>query len=299
MHRPQLNIGPVTVIFGDKNGKYPDGNQVVVTGHSARAIFDTPISSNRPDTGLEGSELILLGHAHEDHTAALHRHPGAEVWAPHQDAAAIRSVQGMLDHYGYAPAVSALMRDKIEREFFFQPRPDTRAYDHGHEWDLGGVTVRSIHMPGHTRGHSVLMVEPGGIAFIGDIDLSGFGPYYGDGCSDLREFITTLERVEHLEARVWITYHHKGVITERDAFLGLLRNFRQRLVQRDQALLSALTPPGRTLAELVAQRFVYPPEYQDVFVEEVERKTIAEHLSLLLEQGRILKEGERYRKAEA
>ncbi|NIP74260.1 MAG: MBL fold metallo-hydrolase, partial [Gammaproteobacteria bacterium] len=72
--------------------------------------------------------------------------------------------------------------------------------------------VRAVHMPGHTRGHSVLLVEPGAIAFIGDIDLSGFGPYYADACSNLAEFRSTLERIEHLEARAWITFHHKGVV---------------------------------------------------------------------------------------
>ena len=40
-----------------------------------------------------------------------------------------------------------------------------------------------FHMPGHTAGHTVLLVEPEGVAFIGDIDLTGFGPYYGDACS--------------------------------------------------------------------------------------------------------------------
>lgn len=33
-------------------------------------------------------------------------------------------------------------------------------------------------MLGHTAGHSALLVAPKGVAFIGDIDLSGFGPYY-------------------------------------------------------------------------------------------------------------------------
>ena len=98
--------------------------------------------------------------------------------------------------------------------------------------------MRAVHMPGHTRGHSVLMVEPGGIAFIGDIDLTGFGPFYGDACSDLRQFLDTLEKIEHMEARVWITYHHKGVITERFV----------REIPQDSALLGQV-------AELSAQEF--------------------------------------------
>ena len=30
------------------------------------------------------------------------------------------------------------------------------------------MRVRAVHLPGHTAGHCVLLVEPQGIAFIGD-----------------------------------------------------------------------------------------------------------------------------------
>ena len=37
------------------------------------------------------------------------------------------------------------------------------------------MQVRAQHLPGHTAGHCALLVENEGLAFIGDIDLSGFG----------------------------------------------------------------------------------------------------------------------------
>ena len=40
-------FGPVRVYFGEKNGKYPDGNQVVVNGRDTTVIFDTPLVSHR------------------------------------------------------------------------------------------------------------------------------------------------------------------------------------------------------------------------------------------------------------
>jgi glyoxylase-like metal-dependent hydrolase (beta-lactamase superfamily II) len=52
-----------------------------------------------------------------------------------------------------------------------------------------------MHLPGHTAGHCALLVEPQGVAFIGDIDLSGFGPYYGDATSSLAAFRRTLQAV--------------------------------------------------------------------------------------------------------
>jgi glyoxylase-like metal-dependent hydrolase (beta-lactamase superfamily II) len=288
MNGPRLDIGPVTVFFGEKNGKYPDGNQVIVTGADGKAVFDTPLLANRLENGYEGADLVILGHAHEDHCAGMHLLPGVPLYAPEADLAAVQSVAGMLAHYGYAPETAERMRVKIEREFFFRPRPDALGYADGRRWELGGgVSVRAVHMPGHTRGHSVLLVEPGPLAFIGDIDLTGFGPYYGDACSDLREFKDTLARIEHLEARAWITFHHKGVIRERATFLELLGAFRDKIDRREEAILAAIGPGGRTLSELVAHRFMYPRGYQDVFVEDAERMCLEQHLSILAEQGRV------------
>ncbi|NIP74261.1 MAG: MBL fold metallo-hydrolase, partial [Gammaproteobacteria bacterium] len=81
---------PVTVHFGDKNGKYPDGNQVVVQGSDTKVMFDTPLVCNRLAAGngpLDGTDLIVLGHVHEDHTAGLHRFPETPVLAPDADLA--------------------------------------------------------------------------------------------------------------------------------------------------------------------------------------------------------------------
>jgi glyoxylase-like metal-dependent hydrolase (beta-lactamase superfamily II) len=187
------------------------------------------------------------------------------------------------------------MRGYVEKKFHFRPRPDAQAYRNGQTWYLGGVTVRAIHMPGHTRGHTVLLVEPEGVAFIGDIDLSGFGPYYGDGCSDLVEFIDTLARMRDLPAKVWITSHHKGAITDPAEQQSLLAKFAGRIREREQAIRGTLAEKPHTLDELVAKRFVYPQGYEEVFVEDVERKTIHEHLEMLVAEGRVAEEGGSYR----
>lgn len=297
MSIPSMTLGPATVYFGDKNGKYPDGNQVVVQGREATAVFDTPLSANRIGERLQAADLVVLGHVHEDHVCGLHLLRHLPLHAPAADVAAVRSLDGLMAHYGYAPEVQPGMREHVVADFHYVERPDAVGYADGATWDLGGVTVRAVHMPGHTGGHSVLLVEPDGIAFLGDIDLSGFGPYYGDGCSSLADFRETLRRVPELPASVWITSHHKGVVTERTEMLGLLERFAGRIEARHEAIRTALAEQPMTLEELVARRFLYPPGYHALFVEDAERKTIREHLDALLAEGRIVEEGPRYRAA--
>ena len=298
MDTQAIRLGAVSVYPGEKSGKYPDGNQVMVRGADTLAAFDTPLVANRLGSELLDADLVILGHVHEDHMAGLHRLWHAPLYVHEADVAAARSWEGMARHYGYAPEVLPGMRTKIEQEFHYAPRPDAQAYQDGASWNLGGgVTVRAVHMPGHTSGHCVLLVEPGGIAFIGDIDLSSFGPYYGDATSSLAEFRRTLEAVKDIPAKVWITSHHKGVITERETFLALLKAFASRLDAREAAIADYLRQWPSTLAELAAHRFVYPADRDDLYYEDAERRTIGQHLEALVLAGRIVEEGGCWRAA--
>jgi glyoxylase-like metal-dependent hydrolase (beta-lactamase superfamily II) len=295
---PRAEFGPVTVFFGDKNGKYPDGNQVVVRGRDTLAAFDTPQVANRIGAEFDAAEMVILGHVHEDHMAGLHRLPRARVFAPEADLEAARSWQGLARHYGYSQPVLEDLKAKIERDFHYVPRPDALGYADGAEWDLGGSKVRALHFPGHTSGHSVLLVEPEGVAFIGDIDLSGFGPYYGDATSSLGQFRDTLARLPGVPARVWVTSHHRGVLTERARFLEALGALAGKLDAREQRLLALLDGRPRTLDELVACRLLYPPGHEDIWVDEAERRSISQHLDELLAAGRVARlEDGRYRAA--
>jgi glyoxylase-like metal-dependent hydrolase (beta-lactamase superfamily II) len=292
---PVFRHGRVSVFFGEKSGKYPDGNQVVVRGRDTKAAFDTPLLARRLGAELDGADLVVLGHAHEDHLAGLDLVPRARVLAPHGDLAAVQSWDGLARHYGYAPRALEAMKAKVERDFHFVPRPDAAGYADGASWDLGGTRVRAFHMPGHTSGHTALLVEPEGVAFIGDIDLSSFGPYYGDATSSLAAFRRTLRSVADIPASIWVTSHHKGVITDRATFLALLAAYADKIELREQAIAQAVGRGVCTLDALVEHRFMYPRGHQDVFVEDAERRTIVQHLESLLERGQIVEESGAYR----
>ena len=71
--------------------------------------------------------------------------------------------------------------------------------------------------------------------------------------------------------------------------------FGARIRQRDERLLDYLRLP-HSLEEIVEHRFVYRPEDRAPFVEAVERRSMAQHVTRLLSQGRIEEvEDRRYR----
>lgn len=282
-----VSFGRVSVYFGAKSGKYPDGNQVLVRGDDVRTAFDTPLVSNHIGQALTDCELVVMGHVHEDHMAGLHLLPHAKVHVHEADLPAAQSWEGFAAAMGLDAETSASSLAMFQRDFFYAPRPDAVGYGDGASWDLGGARVTAFHMPGHTAGHSVLLVEPEGVAFIGDIDLTGFGPYYGDAGSSLAQFRATLARLPEIPAKVWVTSHHRGVYDDRERFLADLAAFAGKLDARSEKLVGMLAGTPKTLAQLVRERLIYPQGHEGVWVDKAEERTISRHLEELLADGRV------------
>lgn len=290
-----LQFGAVSVHLGHKSGKYPDGNQVIVRGTDLRVAFDTPLVSNRIGPEFDGVDLVILGHVHEDHMAGLNRVPNAGVQVHVADLEAAQSWDGLCKHYGYPPDVLAEMKLMIERDFHYLPRPDATGYVHGQRWDLGGgVRIRAHHLPGHTSGHCALVVESEGVAFIGDIDLTGFGPYYGDVTSSLGAFRKSLSEVAELDARIWVTSHHRAVISDRPQFLAALAGFASKIDERSEKLINYLRERPHSLAELAERRLLYPPGFSLPYVESAELNSIRMHLEELAAQAIVRDAGDRF-----
>ncbi len=99
-----------------------------------------------------------------------------------------------------------------------------------------------------------------------------------------------------LPASIWITSHHKGVITERANFLKMLHAFASRIDEREQRLLAMLSAAPRSLDDLVRERLLYPADHDDLWIDCAERRSIVQHLDELVVRGLVTLDGDaRYR----
>jgi glyoxylase-like metal-dependent hydrolase (beta-lactamase superfamily II) len=275
--------GDVTLLAGPANGAYPSGNTLLVRGASETVLIDPSVTVVERGVTVR-VDAVVNSHSHEDHVAGNGAFPAARVHVHDADLPGVRSLEGLLDVYGLQGAPRAAFGDVVVDEFHYAPRPDATGFTDGHVFDIGGgVTIEAVHLPGHTRGHSGFRIS-GGVFFLSDIDLTGFGPYYGDAWSDLEDFTDSLARVREEEADTYVTFHHKGVIEGRDAFLRLLDDFTAVIDRRHAAMLDFLAEP-RSLEEMAAHRFVYRPHVQHVFADAVERRTAELHVARMLHRG--------------
>ena len=279
-------IGRVTVLTGAQSGKYPDGNSLLVSGTEETVVIDPSLSLIPRRAGLPRVDRVVNSHCHEDHVAGNHLFPDAP-WHLHVlDLPGIRSVDGIMAIYGFDGEVDRAFRQVVVEKFHFTPRADAVAYREGDVFELGRTRVRVIHAPGHTRGHCVLHVEPEDVLYLGDIDLSSFGPYYGDAWSSLVDFERTLALVRDVEARWYATFHHIGLLDGRAAFLERLDRFAAVIASRESRLLEFLGVP-RTMDEVAAHRFVYRPGDPVPYAEPVERRSMGQHVERLVAAGRV------------
>ena len=283
----EQRIGAVTVLYGASRGKYPHGNSLLVRGASETLMIDPSLGVVARKPALPHVDRIWNSHCHEDHIAGNHLFPEAR-WELHEaDLLGLHSFSGFLQIYGYDDSVlGAGWERTLKEKFFYAANPRATGFRDGHVLELGGgVRVRAVHTPGHTRGHCAFQIEPDDVLFIGDIDLSSFGPYYGDAWSDLADFERTLARLRGIRAKHYATFHHIGVV-DRETFLARMDKFEAVIASREQRLLAYITEAPRTLEEIAKHRFVYRPGDAVSFADPVERRSMGQHLARLVAEGR-------------
>ncbi len=273
----------VSVLVGDANGAYPSGNSLLVRGRAETVIIDPSVTVVERGGAPVPVDAVINSHSHEDHVAGNGLFADARVHVHAEDLPGIRSLPGLMDVYGL-PLDHEFATDIVER-FHYAPRPDAKGFVDGHVFDLGGTTVEAVHLPGHTRGHSGFRVSDR-VFFLSDIDLTGFGPYYGDVWSDLEDFEASLSKVREEDADYYVTFHHKGVIEGREEFVRLLDAFTAVIDIRHRAMLEYLVEP-HSLDEMAAHRFIYRPHVEMSFVDNVERRSAELHVARMLRRGEV------------
>jgi glyoxylase-like metal-dependent hydrolase (beta-lactamase superfamily II) len=273
----------VSVLIGDEAGRYPSGNSLLVRGDGEAVLIDPSVTVVGRGGAPLAIDAVINSHSHEDHMAGNGLFGAARLHIHDADLLGARSIDGLMEVYGLEGKPRDEFATQVLDEFHYAPRPDAEGFTDGHVWDLGATQLEAVHLPGHTRGHSGFRVS-GGVFYLADIDLTGFGPYYGDVWSDLDDFERSLVQVRDEHAEFYVTFHQKGVIEGRTRFLELLDQFHAVIDRRHQAMLEYLAEP-HSIAEMADHRFIYRPHVETPFLVSVERRSAAMHVQRMLARG--------------
>jgi len=293
----RVRFGPVEVLPGPDGGRYPYSHALYVHGPEP-AVIDPGMTFDPARHDLDPAKVawVLNSHCHEDHEGGNHRFPNAKVIAPAEDAPFIRS----LDAYAAANGMAGHAREADWRRMMtdiwgYRESPVHREVADDEVVEAGGTRMRFVYLPGHTPGHAGVWFEGEDVFFIADVDLTSFGPFYGDHFSSIDQFLASIRRVRDMKPRTILTSHGKGIF-EGDAMREALDRFEGKILQRDDAILKMLAERPRTLDEIVDAHLVYRryPEPAEMY-REIERIMIEKHLGRLVRLGRVDSEGGRWK----
>ena len=275
----------VSVLVGTDTGKYPSGNSLLVRGTREAIVIDPSVDVVAKGGAPIAIDAVINSHAHEDHIPGNGLFSDARVHVHDADLPGVQTLDGLMDIYGFEGEARDGFKQVVVEEFNFAPRPDAHGFSDGAVFDLGETKIEAVHLPGHTRGHSGFRISEG-VFFLSDIDLTDFGPYYGDVWSDLEDFEESLRKVRDEDADFYVTFHHKGVIEGRKNFLELLDAFGAVITRRHDAMLDFLVEP-QSIEDMVARRFIYRPHVKSVFADQVEHRSAFLHLQRMQTRGEV------------
>ena len=255
------------IIEAPNSGKYPFSHSLIV-GKSC--IIDTGAGEKLASLRFD---YVLNTHWHEDHIAM--NRIGRKVLAHPLDAEAIESYEEFRERYGLGDLV------KMFINFEFGSVYDV--FEDEDEFEFDGVGVEVLHTPGHSAGHCCFVVNDEAI-FLGDIDLTSFGPWYGCLDCDVRDFATSVKRlmkdVESRDINLAIPSHGNPVYGKEN-IIEALQKYLNKFCERDKKI-KELAKSG---VDPVGKGVVYRklPEPREIYLH-FEKIMVEKHLTTSLDE---------------
>jgi hydroxyacylglutathione hydrolase len=293
----ERSFGPIRFLAGDNRGRYPYCHSIYIEGSG---ILIDPASNRERLIRLraeEGVNLVWLSHWHEDHFMHLDLFDDLPLWISAGDAPPLADLEVLMKWYGFDQEEKKFWEPLLREQFHFRPRRSARYLRGGETIQLDNLSVDVIATPGHTPGHLAFFFREPSALFVGDYDLTRFGPWYGDLYSGIDETRASLDLLREIPARIVLTGHETGFYADPSA--ELWRQYISVIAERENKLLLFLEHP-RTLAEIVNSWIIYGrPREPKAFFAFGERVHMIKHLEHLEKRGIILRENDSYRKVAA
>ena len=255
------------VIEAPNSGKYPYSHSLLI---GKTCLIDTGAGEILKELKVD---WILNTHWHEDHIAM--NWIGEKVMAHYLDAEAIESYKEFEKRYGIGEMAKLFVN--------FEFCKVNRTFDDGEQFEFEGIPIEVLHTPGHSAGHCCFVVDEK-VLFLGDIDLTSFGPWYGCLDCDLRDFVLSIKRlIKEVDRRdvMLAVPSHGNPVYGRENIVEKLKNYMEKIFERDRRINDALKAGKDPVGKGIIYRRI--PEPKEVFIS-FEKIMVEKHLTTSLDE---------------
>ncbi len=237
-----------------------------------------------------GIDILILTHCHIDHRLTRKELLGVPVWSHENEAIFLKDSENFFTAMG-------LKRSGLELDELFNVAPGILDIDIDHlladdePIDLGGITLETVHTPGHTPGHIAFFIPEHDLLFSGDIDLTSFGPFYGHDFADIDDFLASIEKLKQINSKILISGHagpfEDNLHSRFDAYAGVIHS-------RDRQVLEKLRRP-KSIDDFKGTNLFYKsyPDFPDL-IRWFELVHIEKHIARLESMGKIRQEHDKW-----
>lgn len=261
-------IPKIHLIRGENNARFPEANTILIDDEIL-TLVDAGSSMNNTEKTLRDLghsiadiDQIVLTHFHIDHkghAADIQKVSDCDIVCHNLAVKGVESFEGLIDYYGIAGTEyyddwRALIELRFEHVTSNYKVTDTFA--DGQTIICGEIELIPVHLPGHTIDHTGFGLGDLETILLVDIDLTRFGPWYGNRVSDIEDFKKSVERVIEIAPKVGISSHLVNPVEE-----GLderLHSFRAIFDEREQRILDNISKGINTREKLSKAPSIYP-----------------------------------------
>ncbi len=269
---------------GENNSRYPYCACLYLKGQSMRVLIDAGMGAGHlAPVKKWGIDILILTHCHIDHRLTRREIPDVPVWCHEADAIYLNDCNIFFNAIGLPRSGLNLAGRLGYTDGMFGIEINRYLYD-ADRIDLGGITLETIHTPGHTPGHLAFYIPEADLLFAADVDLTSFGPFYGHDFADIDDFLQSIERLRQLNAAIVTTGHagpFNGQVSEK------FNAYEEIVYRRDRLILEQLTRP-RALSDFRGRNLIFRtyPDFPDL-IRWFELVHIEKHLERLKAMGKV------------
>ena len=290
-----IELAPnIFYITGKNNSRFPYCACLYLRGKKLRVLIDVGMGAeNLAPVKEMGIDLLILTHCHIDHRLTRNEILDVPVWCHESEANFLKDREYFYTSMGLKRSGLELSGLFDLAHGVFDTEIDHRLVD-GERIELGGITLETIHTPGHTPGHIAFFNPEHDLLFSGDIDLTPFGPFYGHDFADISDFLASIEKLRQIEAKMVITGHagpFNGNLPER------FKEYGEVIHSRDRLLLEKLRQP-KSIEDFKGSNLFYKayPDFPDL-IRWFELVHIEKHLMRLKTMGKVRQEDDKWIRA--
>lgn len=291
----------IHIVQGEARSRSPFANVILILDETV-TLVDTGCGAAILERLIQTVPIhsIINTHSHPDHTGGnrlVQERTGARIIVPADNRDTIGTADTLAVRMVGADLAAFWKEVHLPITGFKDFTPDD-SYTEGERFTFGRTTFIALHTPGHTNDHYCLY-EPARKILIGaDIDLSPFGPWYGNVESDIPAFQDSLERIISMPIEIFISAHTKPVkgpyISRR------LKVYTEAFRQRDESILDFIPYyDWISLRDIVHASPIYGYDYarmNDRILHYGEMRMVEKHLDGLEKLGVVARSEAGYKR---